>query len=84
MRRRTEAAVDLLGRLGGLAELEEADDGLTIRGYSCPLTGIVANRPEACSLVEALLTEYVGVPVCEQCERGERPRCRFEVALAGP
>jgi predicted ArsR family transcriptional regulator len=81
-RQRMEAAVDLLGRLGGLAELEEADDSLTIRGYSCPLTGIVADQPEVCSLVEALLTEYVGMPVFEQCNRGERPRCQFEVTLS--
>ena len=83
-RQRMEAAVDLLGRLGGLAELEGTDDSLTIRGYSCPLTGIVTDQPKICSLIESLLTEYVGLPVCEQCERGERSRCRFEVALASP
>ncbi len=81
-RERAETAVTLLGELGGLAELEEQDDRLVIRGFGCPLSGVVADHPEACRLVEALLTEYVGAPVCEQCDRSERPRCQFEVALS--
>lgn len=80
-RQRVEAAIGLLGELGGLAELEEADDNLVIRGFSCPLTAVAAGNPDVCRLVEALLTEYVGLPVCEQCDRGERPRCRFAVSL---
>jgi hypothetical protein len=32
-------------------------------------------------MTETLLTEVAGVPVHEHCERGERPRCRFEVTL---
>ena len=81
-RQRVEAGVKLLGDLGGLAELHEEGDSFVIRGMSCPLGGIVGDQPAACRLAEALLTEYIGLPVCERCERGERPRCQFEVALS--
>jgi predicted ArsR family transcriptional regulator len=81
-RQRAEAALNVLGELGGLAELEETDGAFTIRGFSCPLTGVVVDHPDACRLVEALLTEYTGLQVCERCDRSERPRCQFEVTLA--
>jgi predicted ArsR family transcriptional regulator len=80
-RARLEAAVEVLNELGGLAELEEHDDGLVIRGYSCPLAAVTSDHPEVCRMAETLLTEVAGAPVHEHCDRGERPRCRFEVTL---
>jgi predicted ArsR family transcriptional regulator len=79
---RLESAVEVLNELGGLAELEERDGALVIRGYSCPLGGVTPNHPEVCRMAEALVAEVAGVSVQEQCERGERPRCCFEVASA--
>jgi predicted ArsR family transcriptional regulator len=81
IRSRLEAAVEVLNELGGLAELKERDGELVIRGYSCPLAAVTPAHPEACRMAETLLTEVAGAPVHECCERGERPRCRFEVAL---
>jgi predicted ArsR family transcriptional regulator len=80
-RARLEVAVEVLNELGGLAELEEHDGGLVIRGYSCPLAAVTPDHPEVCRMAETLLTELARVPVHEHCERGERPRCCFEVAL---
>ena len=80
-RSRLEAAVEVLNGLGGLAELEEHDGGFVIRGYSCPLAAVTPDHPGVCRMAETLITELAGVPVDEHCERGERPRCRFEVAL---
>ena len=77
---RLEAAVAVLNDLGGFAELEERDGAFVIRGYSCPLTAVVPGHPEVCRLAETLLTELAGVPVHEHCDRGENPRCCFEVA----
>ncbi len=83
VRARLEAAVAVLNELGGLAELEECDGTFVIRGYSCPLTAVVAGHPEVCRMGETLLTELASVPIYEHCDRGERPRCCFEVALDG-
>jgi predicted ArsR family transcriptional regulator len=80
VRGRLEAAVGVLNKLGGLAELKERDGSFVIRGYSCPLAGVAPNHPEVCRMAETLLTELAGVPVYEHCDRGERPRCCFEVA----
>jgi predicted ArsR family transcriptional regulator len=81
-RARLEAAAGVLNELGGLAELEEQDGTLVIRGYGCPLAAVTPDHPEVCRLAEALVAEVAGVPVHERCDRSERPRCRFEVAPA--
>jgi len=80
---RLESAVEVLNELGGLVELEEYDGGFVIRGYSCPLAGVTPEHPEVCRMAETLIAELAGVPVHERCDRGERPRCCFEVAAAG-
>jgi predicted ArsR family transcriptional regulator len=77
---RLGAAAGVLNELGGLAELEERDGALVIRGYSCPLAAVTPDHPEVCRMAEALVAEVAGVPVQERCDRGERPRCCFEVA----
>ena len=79
-RARLEAAAGVLNELGGLAELEERDGTLVIRGYSCPLAAVTPEHPEVCRMAETLVAEVAGVPVQERCDRGERPRCCFEVA----
>jgi hypothetical protein len=50
-----------------------------IRGSDCPLAALTAHHPEACLIAESLLTEFMGVPVKEHCNHGERPRCCFEI-----
>ena len=81
LRARLDVAVAALNELGGLAELEEGEGVFVIRGYSCPLAAVTPGHPAVCKLAETLVAEVVGVPVRECCDRGERPRCRFEVAL---
>jgi predicted ArsR family transcriptional regulator len=82
LRGRVERAVELLAALGGLAEVEEQDDRFLIHGYSCPLAAVVPGHPGVCGLAESLLQEVVGAPVRERCEKGDRPRCCFEVLRA--
>ena len=82
---RVEAAAALLTALGGAAQVESRSDGvLVIRGCGgCPLSAATAHHPELCRAVAAMLSEYVGAPVAEGCDRdGQRPRCRFEVSAA--
>jgi predicted ArsR family transcriptional regulator len=79
LRRRLEAAVNVLDELGGMAELELCEGTYAIHGYSCPLAAAVPGHPEVCQLAETLLTELVGVPVHEQCENGETLHCCFVV-----
>jgi predicted ArsR family transcriptional regulator len=80
---RVGAAAALLNALGGAAQVERNDGALVIRGCGgCPLSAATARRPELCRAVEALLSEFIGAPVRECCDRGERPRCHFEVSAA--
>src|SRR5579864_3858547 len=76
LRVRLEAAVEVLNELGGLMERETGGERLWIRGYRCPFAAVVLEHPEVCYLAETLVTELVGVPVQEQCERTGPAPCR--------
>ena len=76
---RIEFALDVLKTLGGDAAVEESERQRFIRGNGCPLSAATAYQPEACLIVEALLSEIIGIPVKERCDHGEAPRCRFEI-----
>lgn len=81
IRMRIDAAYGLLGELGGVADVEEVDGVVFIRGFSCPLAALIPEHPEVCHLAESLLSEVIGVPVTEHCDKGEQPRCCFEIPL---
>jgi predicted ArsR family transcriptional regulator len=76
---RLQAAAALLNELGGLADIEDRDSRVFLRGYSCPLAAAAPGHPEICHLAAALVSEIVKVPVREHCDRGEQPLCCFEV-----
>jgi predicted ArsR family transcriptional regulator len=81
LRARLERAVEVFNELGGLMEQETGGETLCIRGYRCPFAAVVLEHPEMCHLAETLLTELVGVPVQEQCERTGPAPCRFVVPV---
>jgi predicted ArsR family transcriptional regulator len=78
-RARADAAATVLTELGGVVDVETSGDALTLRGFSCPLADAVRAHPATCQAVESMVAELVGRPVREQCDRGARPRCCFEV-----
>jgi len=79
LEKRVRAAAELLGALGGELEIERATDGYMLRGFACPLSDAVCAQPNVCHAVEELVSQMVGVPVRECCERDGKARCRFEV-----
>jgi DeoR family transcriptional regulator, suf operon transcriptional repressor len=82
VRRRAEAARDLLNALGGLARVEEQNGGLMIRSDGCPLAAATRQHPEACDAVESLLSEFSGLEVTQCCDRDDGLRCCFEIGTA--
>ena len=79
-KRRMDAAAQVFRDLGADAEVEKADKGWRLQAYGCPLSAVTAGHPELCELGKALVQEVVGEPVTECCERGDQPRCAFQIA----
>jgi predicted ArsR family transcriptional regulator len=80
LRSKVTAGSKLLNDLGGVTDVEEENQCLVIRGYSCPLALAVRENRGVCVAVQALLSRYIGENVVEHCDRdGERVQCRFEV-----
>ena len=76
---RVVAASRLLEDLGAVNEVRRVDGTFTIHGFGCLLAEAVHGRPDVCRAMESLLTELLEAPVRECCDRGERPRCCFEI-----
>ena len=79
LRHRVDRGLALLNELGGLADVQAADEGFVIHSASCPLATAVTACPDACYLAESLLTDVIGVPVRQTCDHGVPARCRFEI-----
>ena len=79
---RVEAASALLEDLGALNYVEQQNGGYVIRGRNCLLSAAVHGRPEVCRAMQSVLADLLEAPVRECCERGDRPRCCFEIADA--
>lgn len=76
---RVQNALEVLKAIGGTPVMEREGGKLIIRSGGCPLAAAVVEHPEVCELAEALVAELVGLPVRESCQRGESPKCCFEV-----
>jgi predicted ArsR family transcriptional regulator len=78
---RIKAALDLLHDLGGLVSFHERDGKQFIHGRNgCPLAAVTAGHPEACLIVESLLSKVIGARARKCCEYGDTPRCCFELS----
>jgi predicted ArsR family transcriptional regulator len=76
---RVATASELMNaHLGALTHVEK-NGGIVIRGAGCPLAALTGKHPGVCLAMESLVTEIVGVPVHECCDREDRPRCCFEI-----
>lgn len=79
LRHRIPEVLAVLQEIGGLAEMEEREGKLCIRGLDCPLGGAVTPHRQACRMAEAMLAELLGVPVHERCQVEGQIRCQFEI-----
>ncbi|HEY3045623.1 MAG TPA: ArsR family transcriptional regulator [Vicinamibacterales bacterium] len=76
---RVNAASKILNEQLGALTAVERNTGYVIRGKGCPLSALTGKHPAVCLALESLVTEIVGAPVHECCDRASRPRCCFQI-----
>ena len=77
---RAERALATLESMGGAPALKNEDGKLLIRSVtSCPFDITVSQHPEVCRLAETFLSEVTGLKIKEHCQKGEHPKCSFEI-----
>ena len=79
LRSRVATASDMLNEHLGATTHVEANGQIIIRGLGCPLAALTGKHRGVCVAMESLVTEIVGTPVRECCDRNKRPRCCFEI-----
>jgi predicted ArsR family transcriptional regulator len=77
---RVTAASRILNDDLGATTHVERNGKIVIRGVGCPLAALTGKHRGVCLAMESLVTEVVGTPATECCERSDRPRCCFEIA----
>lgn len=80
---RAATACELMNEHLGALTAVEGNGRIVIRGAGCPLAALTGKHPGVCLAMESLVTEIVGVPVRECCDREDRPRCCFEIGKGG-
>jgi predicted ArsR family transcriptional regulator len=79
LKSRATAASKLMNEHLGALTRVASNGAIVIRGAGCPLAALTGKHRGVCLAMESLVTEIVGVPVRECCDRDGRPRCCFEV-----
>ena len=79
LKSRAAAASKLMNEHLGALTRVAGNGAIVIRGAGCPLAALTGKHRGVCLAMESLVTEIVGVPVRECCDRDGRPRCCFEV-----
>ena len=75
-------ALSTLEELGGSATVVKENGHIQIRSEGCPFAEAVSEHPEVCQVAESMLSEIVGKPVKETCDRTGSPKCRFDIPKA--
>lgn len=81
---RMPAVVEAMANMGGLAEIDTSDHAIVIKGYDCPISGAVERHPDACRVLQSMLSTVLDTPVEEHCDRSDPPRCCFAVPTDVP
>lgn len=78
---RAALASEMLNDHLGATTHVEGNGKIVIRGVGCPLAALTGKHRGVCLAMESLVTEIVGNPARECCDRTDRPRCCFEISI---
>ena len=82
LRARAGVASNLMNDQLGAVTQVEGNGELIIRGASCPVAALTGKHPAVCLAMESFVSEVIGVPARECCDRSGRPQCCFEIRPA--
>lgn len=76
---RLDQSLKSIEKLGGQASIVREDGKVFIRSAGCPLSAATSDHGEVCKMVETILSEIIGAPVQQACQRKSSPQCCFEI-----
>lgn len=82
LKSRVVRASELMNEHLGALTRVEANGEIRIKGAGCPLAALTGKHRGVCLAMESFVTEIVGVPARECCDREDGPRCCFEIQRA--
>jgi DeoR family transcriptional regulator, suf operon transcriptional repressor len=79
LRARAAVASNLMNEQLGAVTQVEGNGELIIRGANCPVAALTGKHQAVCLAMESFVSEVIGVPARECCDRRGRPQCCFEI-----
>lgn len=80
-RERLDEAMRTLNGASFGIEIVKESDKTVVRSCSCPLASITATHPNMCQMLASVVGGLLNAGVRERCEKGDPPRCCFEIEL---
>ena len=81
LNKRLQQVLKVFVEFGGRARVERSDSMVLIRGTTCPLAAVTGDHTEVCQMMQTIVSGITGVLVRERCQRGQVPKCCFELTL---
>lgn len=81
-----ERLAEMMHQLNGSSlglEIARESNKTVIRSCSCPLASLTATHPELCQMFASVAAGLLNANVRERCEKGQSPRCCFEMNHRG-
>jgi predicted ArsR family transcriptional regulator len=72
-------ALKLIEGFGGQVRIERDGENIAICGAGCPLAAVVSQHDLVCDMLTEFIAQVVDCTVSQNCQREERPQCRFEI-----
>jgi DeoR family transcriptional regulator, suf operon transcriptional repressor len=79
-RKRINEFMDKLNGSSLGIEVAEESGKTLIRSCSCPMATVTSSHPQLCQVFAGVVGDVLGAVVHERCEKGDAPRCCFEMA----
>lgn len=81
LKERLQNAVAYMESLGAIMEVSEQKRKIVIKGYGCPVAGAVNADGRFCSAMAVTISDLVGLPTVERCDKNLQPGCCFEIKV---
>ena len=77
---RVSAATKVADSLGAATYVEEVEDAIIVRSYTCPIASMVRNDAGCCTIIQEYFANATGHPCVQECKVGNRVICQYRIS----
>ncbi len=82
LRDRVKAATNVADSLGAATYVEEVEDAIIVRSYTCPIASMVRHDRACCTIIQEYFAHATGHTCVQECQVGKRVVCQYRISKA--